>query len=105
MFETPGFDTIIALNLNAAFPALFLAFYTMFVLLFDVFLPPERKHYTPFAAISGIVAAFIMTLFTFNPDEPQAFFGMFVGDAFTNVLNLIVLGTAFITIFISSINY
>ncbi len=101
MFETPGFDTIIALNLNAAFPALFLAFYTLFVLLFDVFLPPERKHYVPYAAISGIVAAFVMTLFTFSPDDAQAFGGMFVGDAFANGLNLVVLGTAFISIIIS----
>lgn len=101
MFETPGFDTILALNLNAAFPALFLMFYTLFLLLFDVFLPEERKHYTPYVAISGIVATFIMTLFTFNPDDPQAFGGMFIGDAFTNVLNLILLGTAFVTVLIS----
>ncbi|MDW8171100.1 MAG: NADH-quinone oxidoreductase subunit N [Anaerolineae bacterium] len=102
MFSAPTMDTFAALNMGAALPAIALAVGTMIVLLVDVFLPDERKHWTPILALSGLSASFIMTLFNLNPSDPRTFDGMFVADSFTAILNLIVLATAFLSILLST---
>jgi NADH-quinone oxidoreductase subunit N len=102
MFSAPTLDTLAAMNLGVAFPAIALAIGTMIVLLVDIFLPEERKHWTPILALSGISASFIMTLFNLSPENSDSFMGMFKGDSFTAILNLIVLTTAFLSILISS---
>jgi len=102
MFSAPTMETFAALNLDAALPAVSLAIGAMIVLLVDIFLPDERKHWTPILALSGLSASFIMTLFNLNPAESSTFGGMFVADSFTAVLNLVVLATAFLSILLST---
>lgn len=102
MFDSPSLQTLIDYNIGAALPALALCFGTMIMLLFDLFLPQERKHWTPIIALSGISASFVMTLFTYSPENSSAFGGMFVGDAFTGFLNIVVLATAFISVLLST---
>ncbi|MCU0512181.1 MAG: NADH-quinone oxidoreductase subunit N [Anaerolineae bacterium] len=102
MFETPTLDTLIGYNLNVALPAIALALGTMILLLVDLFLPDERKHWTPILALAGLSASFVMTLFNLNPAETEAFGGMFVADGFTGFLNMVVLATAFLTVLLST---
>lgn len=102
MFEAPTLDTLIQYNLGVALPAIFLAFWTMVVLMADLFIDDERSvRITPILALSGIAASFIMTLFTYNTPQPEAFDGMFRADAFTNFANIVVLATAFFAVLIS----
>jgi NADH-quinone oxidoreductase subunit N len=102
MFTAPTLDTLGSFNMGVALPALTLMFGTMFVLLIGIFLPEERKRWVPIMSLSLITASFIMTLLTFSPEDPVAFGGMYVADAFTNFVNLIALGTAFMAILLST---
>lgn len=100
-FDAPTLDTLWGYNLHIALPAIWLATSVMLVLLADTFLPVERKHWTPILALSSITMSFIFTLFNFSPVETSAFGGMFTADAFTGVMNLVILGTAFLSILLS----
>ncbi len=102
MFEAPTLQTLADFNLNIALPAIWLASSVMLLLLADLFLPEERKHWTPILALSFISVSFVMTLFNFSPDETSAFGGMFVADGFTGFLNIVTLGTAFFAILLST---
>jgi len=102
VFDAPTLETLASYNLHIALPAIWMASSVMLLLLIDLFLPEDRKHWTPIAALSFISIAFIMTLFNYSPDEVIAFGGMFTADAFTGFLNLVVLGTAFIGILLST---
>lgn len=102
MFEAPTLQTLLDFNLNIALPAIWLASSVMILLLVDLFLPEERKHWTPIVALSFISIAFVMTLFNFSPEETSAFGGMFVADGFTGFLNIVTLGTAFFAILLST---
>jgi len=102
MFEAPTLQTLADFNLNIALPAIWLASSVMILLLADLFLPEERKHWTPILALSFISISFVMTLFNFSPEETSAFGGMFVADGFTGFLNIVTLGTAFIAILLST---
>ena len=102
MYSAPTLDTLATFNMNAALPALTLMFGTMIVLLVGIFLPEERKRWVPILSLALVSTSFIMTLFTFATDTPDAFSGMYRGDAFTNFMNLIVLGTAFLSIVAST---
>lgn len=93
--------TIADLNLGATLPAVSLAIGTCFLLLIDVFLPKDRRHWTPLLAIAGLVVAFVLNLFTFNSSDPVALSSMFVADQFTGFLNIIVLVAAFLTVLLS----
>lgn len=101
MFEAPTLQTLVDYNIGVVLPGVFLIFWSMVVLLVDLFLSDEQEHWTPILALAGISASFIMTLFTYSPEETVAFGGMFVADAYTNFLNIIVLVTAFIAILLS----
>ena len=102
MFEAPTLQTLADFNLNIALPAIWLASSVLLLLLADLFLPEERKHWTPILALSFISISFIMTLLNFNPEETSAFGGMFIADGFTGFLNIVALGTAFIAILLST---
>jgi NADH-quinone oxidoreductase subunit N len=104
MFETPTLNTLAEYNLNYALPAIWLASSTMILLLFDLFISRERKHWTPILALSFITVSFVMTLFNFNPslESETVLAGMFAADAFTGLLNIVALGTAFLTILLST---
>lgn len=73
MFEAPTLQTLADFNLNIALPAIWLASSVLILLLADLFLPEERKHWTPILALSFIGISFIMTLLNFNPEETSAF--------------------------------
>lgn len=102
MFEAPTLQTLADFNLNIALPAIWLASSVMLLLLADLFLAEERKHWTPILALSFISVSFVMTLFNFSPEETSAFGGMFIADGFTGFLNIVTLGTAFIVILLST---
>lgn len=101
MFEAPTLETLAGYNLNVALPAIWLASSVLILLLVDLFLPEERKHWTPIVALSFISASFVMNLFNFNPEQTEAFGGMFVADAFTGFLNMVTLVTAFLAVLLS----
>ena len=54
------------LNLSATLPAVFLALGTTTLLIVDVFLPKERRHWTAWLALLGVVVSFVLTLATYN---------------------------------------
>lgn len=93
--------TLADLNLQAALPAIMLLVGTLILLMVDLFLPEERKGWTPILALIGLGVSFVLTLLNFNVDNPLALGGMFIGDTFTNFITLLVLITAFISIIIS----
>lgn len=88
------------LNLYVALPAIFLALFTTFLLIIDLFISEDNKNNTAFLALGALIVAFIWNLFTFNANT-TAFLGMFVADTFTGFLNMIVLSGAMITILLS----
>lgn len=102
MFESPTLQTLTDYNIWVAMPAIMLAFGTMFLLVIDVLLPEERKHWTPILALCGVVASFIATLLTYSPEQSTTFGGMFIADPFTGFLNIVVLLTVFIGILLST---
>ncbi|MCA9892350.1 MAG: hypothetical protein KC615_05170, partial [Anaerolineae bacterium] len=102
MFESPTLQTLTDYNILIAMPAIALAFGTMFLLVIDVFLPTNRKHWTPLLALAGIVVSFVINLLTYSPEQSTTFAGMFVADAFTGFLNIVVLITAFISVLLST---
>ena len=85
MFETPSLDLLTDFNWLMVLPGITLVFGTMALLLFDVLIPEERKHLTPKLALVGIVVSFVLTLFTYNPENTTTFAGMFTADPFHRV--------------------
>ena len=63
------------------------------LLLVDLFLPARRKHWTGWLALLGVAISLIITLANFDVTG-EAFGGMFVADAFTSFVNVIVLLSA-----------
>ncbi len=88
------------LNVGAVLPPLSLALGTCVLLLFDLFVARERKHFTAFAALAGIVFSFVVNLLTFN-NSGDSFLGMYVADQFTGYLNIVILMTAFFSVLLS----
>ena len=104
MFETPTIAEFLAnSNLGSTLPGVLLIFGTMILVLFDLFIPEERKSWTPIAACVGIGVSFVVNLFVFSPAEGEqvALYGMFVADAFTGFLNAVILIAALISILLS----
>ena len=88
------------LNLYVALPAIFLALFTTFLLIIDLFISKENKNNTAFLALGALGVAFVWNLFTFNANT-TAFLGMFVADSFSGFLNMIVISAAMLTILLS----
>ncbi|MCU0481212.1 MAG: NADH-quinone oxidoreductase subunit N [Anaerolineae bacterium] len=88
------------LNLYAALPAIFLALFTTFLLIIDLFIASEHKNNTAYLALGALGIAFIWNLLTFN-NNTTAFLGMFVADSFSGFLNMVVLIGAMLTILLS----
>lgn len=104
MFETPTIaDFLATSNLASTLPGVLLVFGTMLLVLVDLFLPEERKSWTPILACVGIGVSFVVNLFVFSPAEGEqiALSGMFVADAFTGFLNAVILIATFISILLS----
>jgi NADH-quinone oxidoreductase subunit N len=85
------------LNLGATLPAVFLALGTTTLLIVDLFLPKERRHWTPWLALIGVVVSFVLTLMTYN-SSTTALGDMFVADSFSGFMNMIALVSAAISI-------
>lgn len=104
MFETPTIAEFLATsNLNSTLPGVLLVFGTLILVLVDLFLPDERKSWTPILACVGIGVSFVVNLFVYAPpaSEQVALFGMFVADGFTGFLNAVILVAALISILLS----
>lgn len=104
MFETPTIADFLAnSNLASTLPGVLLVFGTMILVLVDIFLPDERKSWTPILACVGIGVSFVVNLFVFAPAEGEqvALYGMFVADAFTGFLNAVILIATLISILLS----
>src|SRR6185369_15944198 len=93
MFEVPSLQSL-AESIGTALPAVWLASSVMILLLLDIFLPEERKNWTPRAALVFLGISFLLTLNNYSHAQSSAFFGMYVADGFTSFLNLVTLGTA-----------
>ncbi len=94
MFEIPSFAD---LNLGATLPALSLSLGLCILLLVDVFLPKERRHWTAWLSLVGVGVAFVLNLFQFNAGG-EALSGMFISDNFSAFVNMIALAAAFFSI-------
>ena len=86
------------LNLGVALPGISLAIWAVLLLLIDLFV--KRKEVTAWLAIGGLVFAFVANLLVYNTNE-DAFMGMFIADSFSGFLNIIILLTAIISVFLS----
>ena len=104
MFDTPTVAEFLAsANWASTLPGLLLVAWTLILVLVDLFIPPERKWWTPFLACVGLGISFAVNLFVYSPAESEqaAFYGMFVADAFTGFLNAVILVATFISILMS----
>jgi NADH-quinone oxidoreductase subunit N len=93
--------SLVDLNLTAALPMITLGFGAMILVLVDLFLPDERKTWTPWLAMAGLAVSAVLVVLTANTAEPHAFGGLYVVDGFASVMSLIALGTAFLSILLS----
>ncbi len=104
MFDTPTVAEFLAsANWVSTLPGLLLLAWTLFLVLADLFIPPERKWWTPLLACVGLGISFAVNLFVYSPAESEqaAFYGMFMADAFTGFLNAVILVATLISILMS----
>lgn len=87
------------LNVGAALPALWLAIFTTVLLMVDLFVSNKRT--TAWLSLGGLGVAFVLNLFTFDLSNPVAFEGTYLADHFTGFLNIVVLVTGIVTVFLS----
>ena len=104
MFETPTIAEFLAhSNLASTSPGTLLVLWTLVLVLVDLFAGEERQHWTPILACVGLGVSFVLNLFVYSPAEGEqiALYGMFVADAFTGFLNIVILVATLITILMS----
>ncbi len=92
--------TLADLNLAYTWPVASLALGASLLLVIDLFIPKDRKTLTAWLAIAGIIVSFVLNLGAYNVTD-TAFFGMFRVDAFSALVNVVALLTAFISILMS----
>jgi NADH-quinone oxidoreductase subunit N len=97
MIDVPNFAD---LNLEVTLPAVFLALFTLVLLILDLFIPKDRKIQTAHLTLGALGVAFVWNLLLFGRDM-IAVEGMFIADAFTAFINMTVLAAAIITCFLS----
>ncbi len=82
-------------NILPLLPEIFMAVMAMVILIWDLFLPKERKQWSGYMAILTCVAAAISSLWLAGPDPVSAFYGFFVLDPFASYAKLLIYaGTA-----------
>jgi NADH-quinone oxidoreductase subunit N len=86
------------LNLEYTLPAAFLALFTCFLLLIDLFV--QRKSVTAWLTLGALGISFILNLFVYNRGG-EAVNGLFIADQFTGFMNIVILITAILTVFLS----
>ena len=97
MFHIPSLEE---LNLIGALPAIALATWAVILLVVDLFIPKDRKQTTAWLALGGILFAFAANLLVFN-NNGDAFSGLYRADAFTGMLNIVILGAAALGVLLS----
>ena len=103
MFEVPSLGD---LNVAATLPITLLAVGACIFMLVDVFIPKDRKYITASLAMSGLGVSLILALLSltgtveFGNGKP-VFFGMYMADRFTDVVNVIALTTALLGVMVA----
>lgn len=104
MFESPTIAEFLAdSNLYSTLPATLLLAWTLILVLVDLFAGEDRAHWTPVAACIGLGISFLANLAVYSPAEGEqiAFYGMFIADAFTGFLNMVILVATLIAVLMS----
>ena len=104
MFQSPTIAEFLAQsNLVSTLPGTLLIAWTLFLILVDLFAGEDRKHWTPILACVGLGLSFVANLFVYSPAEGEqiALYGMFIADAFTGFLNIVILVATLIAILMS----
>ncbi len=104
MFESPTIGQFLAeSNLVATLPGTLLVAWTLLLVLVDLFAGVERKHWTPILTCAGLGLSFAANIFVYSPAEGQqiALYGMFIADAFTGFLNVVILVATLIAVLMS----
>ena len=104
MFQSPTIAEFLAQsNLVSTLPGTLLIAWTLFLILVDLFAGEDRKHWTPILACVGLGVSFVANLFVYSPAEGEqiALYGMFIADAFTGFLNIVILVATLIAILMS----
>ncbi len=104
MFESPTIAEFLAQsNLASTLPGTLLMTWALLLVLVDLFAGEERKHWTPILACVGLGISFVANIAVYSPAEGEqiALYGMFVADAFTGFLNLVILVATLIAILMS----
>jgi len=82
-------------------PEMLLAAAAMAILLWDLFLPRERKHWSAWAAILACGAAMALVLALAGPSAKPAFYGYFVLDPFAVYAKLLICAGTLLSIVLS----
>ncbi len=103
MFEVPRLGD---LNVGAALPVTMLALGTCILLLVDLFVPRNRKSITAWLAAAGIGVSLVLALLSLTGavefgNGHDAFFGMFIADKFTDMVNVIALVSALLGVMVA----
>jgi len=104
MFESPTIAEFLAgSNLASTLPGTLLLTWTLILVLVDLFAGEDRAHWTPVAACVGLGISFLANLAVYSPAEGEriALYGMFIADAFTGFLNMVILVATLIAILMS----
>ncbi len=104
MFESPTIAEFLAVsNLASTLPGTLLLAWTLILVLVDLFAGEDRAHWTPIVASVGLGISFVANLFVYSPAEGEqiALYGMFVADAFTGFLNMVILVATLIAVLMS----
>jgi NADH-quinone oxidoreductase subunit N len=87
-------------DLLAALPEMFVLGMAMFILLIDLFLKPSNRIAIFLLAQITLLGAAFMTVATHNPSVSYAFSGLFVDDAFADVIKLMIyLGSSLLLVY------
>ncbi|MDH5484685.1 MAG: NADH-quinone oxidoreductase subunit NuoN [Gammaproteobacteria bacterium] len=84
--------TLEMLNYAIAWPEIFLLIMASLVLVVDVFLPDEKRNVTYVISQLSLIVTMAMIVMMSSNERIIAFNGVFVNDAFANVLKLFVVG-------------
>jgi NADH-quinone oxidoreductase subunit N len=88
-------------NITPLIPEMIVAVMAMAVLLWDLFLPRERKHWSAWATMLTCVAAGAASLKLASGAPVTAFYGFFVLDPFATYAKLLVYGGTILTVVLS----
>lgn len=103
MFQVPSLSD---LNAAAALPVIILSLGACVFLIVDLFVPRDRKQITAWLTAAGLGVSLVLALLSLadvvtfgNGDE--VFFGSYVADEFTDMVNVIVLVTALLGVMVA----